>query len=1158
MSLGGKRRIHSKHFSAPHMPEDCVDLMQQVTPFVSYEECVMSWKPPKMRIKVEVELNNWKCGIIIKDTSNNSKQYLPIEQMSDVRAVPFTDEGDNTYVTDSEIPKLLCIAFYKGTRDLVNVHYLTLIASEAATAQIWRVGLHRLISSNTWNHPRIITIEKRQRWLYAACLATEDNNRINTSDLAGLISKDAFNPILEKLTTSINIHSNKTISASDLTFELFLEILDAVYLREDLKIAFESIVGSGDSWDDIDLDMTLTTEQLVSLLSEDQRDPRLNEILSPLPTKEDCRVIINTYESQTANRAHGRISLRSLNKFLMNDAVYGSASDPMHSEQYQDMTQPLAHYYINSSHNTYLTGSQWQSKSTVEIYRQCLLAGCRCIEIDIWDGQDGEPEVTHGHTMCTRISFQAVMQAVADFAFVNSPWPIILSFENHCSPSQMRKIAAYCKSIFGDLLQSTFLDGDGYDTIPNNLPSPEMLKHKIIIKNKKRKARTDEAVADLCPNQSEAAKSYNQQLIIDGEVVEDDEEELRRIRERSGEIVKELSDLVNYCTPKKAIRLVAGKPEVSRLPSTHEFLDYNKMQLSRIYPHGTRINSTNFNPQTDDMPLQLNFGKFEDNGRSGYILKPLLYTDPSKTYNPFNRLPIDDVVPLNVSVKIISLYGINKKTSTPYVEVQFYGIPADSKKHQYKTRQCRGRGLCPRWRSDNQFKVTRLVLPNLVIVRFAVFDGRDEKCLGWSTIPLTSLRPGFRYIYLRNSQSPLTAIFVHIKIDIFMMSEHADFADVLTNPLETYKPSERNLIEMSELLEDDETQEEKEAEVSEGNDHFGNLLSLTKAADSAAARESLRNSLSLGLSQSSMAATFINTESSSRVTVHALAGLYERELQEYIRNIHKPLEEKVIQFTNQKKIIQLKANFDKALSKRELEKSKKISTLEKNTIGKIRKLHKLLSKQLSEIKRSKSKQDSTKANELLNHLLQEGCRQLLDLELAFIQALYDLHVEYIQSHTYALSVKHHNAVADAMTRALTQCHADEKKAFDKTLHTKWIQSDSTLRKGNMDLREEHEKKMERAAIQQTQVLKNLIQDDMEKLEKKLQDNRARVEDEYQRELEGAKSRFERAATKIHALQESKYHSPTTTIRWGEVSADSYIQLLQETGRLSCSLFHEEN
>ena len=70
-----------------------------------------------------------------------------------------------------------------------------------------------------------------------------------------------------------------------------------------------------------------------------------------------------------------QISVDGFCRYLMSDENAPVFLDRL--DIYQDMDQPLSHYYINSSHNTYLTGRQFGGKSSVEMYRQVLLAGCR-------------------------------------------------------------------------------------------------------------------------------------------------------------------------------------------------------------------------------------------------------------------------------------------------------------------------------------------------------------------------------------------------------------------------------------------------------------------------------------------------------------------------------------------------------------------------------------------------------------------------------------------------------------------------------------------------------------------------------------------------------------------------------------------------------------
>lgn len=171
---------------------------------------------------------------------------------------------------------------------------------------------------------------------------------------------------------------------------------------------------------------------------------------------------------------------------------------------YEDMTRPLTHYFQASSHNTYLMGDQFRSQSSPEAYIRPLRDGCRCVEIDTWDGKDGEPIVYHGHTLTSRIKFAEVAPAIVEHGFVSSRYPIVLSMENHCSPPQQQFMARVFKSEFRDLL-CTGPEDFPFEHGEEKYPSPNDLQYKVIIKHKKLSPgetevvsrRDDDADADM-------------------------------------------------------------------------------------------------------------------------------------------------------------------------------------------------------------------------------------------------------------------------------------------------------------------------------------------------------------------------------------------------------------------------------------------------------------------------------------------------------------------------------------------------------------------------------------------------------------------------------------------------------------------------------------
>ena len=217
--------------------------------------------------------------------------------------------------------------------------------------------------------------------------------------------------------------------------------------------------------------------------------------------------------------------------------------------------------------------------------------------------------------------------------------------------------------------------------------------------------------------------------------------------------------------------------KVRRLCKEHkvqQWLHYNHTHMSRVYPSGARIDSSNYSPvwgwatgcqmvalnfQTTDSQLRLNDGRFRENGSCGYICKPsLLMVDTNIT-----------IFPVTLEMRVLSGSCFPKpkgekkgEVIDSYVKVTLHDFNIESGKEVVtaeKTSTVNNNGFFPIWNEEN-FKF-RVLNPDVAILQLTVWD-RDvtsDDFIASSSIPISCLRKGFRSVRLYDANNSRSGAF---------------------------------------------------------------------------------------------------------------------------------------------------------------------------------------------------------------------------------------------------------------------------------------------------------------------------------------------------------------------------------------------------------------
>lgn len=456
--------------------------------------------------------NRWKRIVLVLDPGSGrilwegarKRKQIRIDDIKEIRS----DSDIRQYCRDFDIPESESARWFSiiyAAPELQKTKTLHLIADDIGTFKNWTGTLQRVWQDRLENLTSLMAFDDKaiEKYWKSEVLLQRGSDGPGGKGTDGGLDFQGFERVCRNL--HINASPSQLLArfrAADRTnsgrmdYLRFKEFVDLMKTRYDVGDIFSSLASKPEEG--------LSIDEFFGFVGGIQGE-NIDEDASK------WRAAFAEFAdkgSETSSNIKGAMSAAGFTRFLTSRYNAPIVETPKEIT----LDRPMNEYFISSSHNTYLLGRQVVGQSSVEGYISALIDGCRCVEVDCWDGSDGQPVVLHGRSMTTSISFQEAMTTIKRYAFVKTKFPLWISLEVHTNPTQQAKMATIMKETFGDLLVTEPLDPTS-----DKLPSPSELMGRILIKVKKTYTREDPRPLEINGRRrgSSLSSPYSRPLVID-------------------------------------------------------------------------------------------------------------------------------------------------------------------------------------------------------------------------------------------------------------------------------------------------------------------------------------------------------------------------------------------------------------------------------------------------------------------------------------------------------------------------------------------------------------------------------------------------------------------------------------------------------------------